>query len=327
MTDRCFRIVLLLALMPLVSGAWALVGSYVGGRSAWGSGSMVGSALALVSTIVIWHRCVRRTVPRLLSTAGIALVATGQVVLWHPVWTTGWRGTDEFLCTSQALSGGGLALGALALTWWGGLLTRCDPRHSAPPSRRVVMTPNAVRLAIGVALLPLLSGLFFVEYLALNEAPWGWASRSCTWLSYETCAVVATAVWFLLWRRAVVWDSTRRLGSLGLALLFLASPLSVFWAYPFGATGLGPLCETLCLLSPLFTFALWLAGTAWLWRDRQPHALVGRLVGVGAEGAARCPTCGYNLHGLREVRCPECGWASTVDDIVQRSIVGTLAVP
>ena len=87
------------------------------------------------------------------------------------------------------------------------------------------------------------------------------------------------------------------------------------------------MCETFCITSPLFAFALWLAGTAWLWRNRHPHALVDPLSGIGVEDVARCPTCGYNLRGLREVRCPECGWASTVDDIVQRSIVGTLAVP
>jgi len=189
------------------------------------------------------------------------------------------------------------------------------------------MTSNAVRLAIGVALLPLLPGLFFVEYIAVDGAPWGWSSRVTTWLSYETCVLVATVIWLLLWRRAVVWDRTRRLATLGLALLFLASPASAFWAGSFGATGLGPLYEMFCTISPLFTFALWLTGTARLWRDRQPRALVERLAGIGAEDVARCPTCSYNLRGLREVRCPECGWASTVDDIVQRCIAGTLAVP
>ena len=34
------------------------------------------------------------------------------------------------------------------------------------------------------------------------------------------------------------------------------------------------------------------------------------------ESAPRCPHCGYNLHGLPRLRCPECGWApSEPEDI------------
>jgi len=34
----------------------------------------------------------------------------------------------------------------------------------------------------------------------------------------------------------------------------------------------------------------------------------------------RCGSCGYSLVGLREVRCPECGWQSTVDEAVRRGM-------
>lgn len=29
-----------------------------------------------------------------------------------------------------------------------------------------------------------------------------------------------------------------------------------------------------------------------------------------------CPKCGYNLTGLREARCPECGATYTLDELV-----------
>ena len=34
----------------------------------------------------------------------------------------------------------------------------------------------------------------------------------------------------------------------------------------------------------------------------------------------RCGSCGYSLVGLREVRCPECGWQSTIDEAVRRGM-------
>src|SRR5438552_13839611 len=31
-----------------------------------------------------------------------------------------------------------------------------------------------------------------------------------------------------------------------------------------------------------------------------------------------CPSCGYNLRGLREARCPECGSSFTIEQLVRR---------
>jgi predicted Zn-ribbon and HTH transcriptional regulator len=31
-----------------------------------------------------------------------------------------------------------------------------------------------------------------------------------------------------------------------------------------------------------------------------------------------CPNCGYNLTGLREARCPECGSQFTLDELFAR---------
>ncbi len=32
-----------------------------------------------------------------------------------------------------------------------------------------------------------------------------------------------------------------------------------------------------------------------------------------------CPSCGYNLRGLREARCPECGSSFTIEQLVRSS--------
>jgi DNA-directed RNA polymerase subunit RPC12/RpoP len=42
-----------------------------------------------------------------------------------------------------------------------------------------------------------------------------------------------------------------------------------------------------------------------------------RATRVGAAGGSSvaCPTCGYNLTGLAEARCPECGGRFTLDEL------------
>ena len=42
--------------------------------------------------------------------------------------------------------------------------------------------------------------------------------------------------------------------------------------------------------------------------------------GANLSEFVRCGNCGYSLVGLREVKCPECGWQSTVDEAVRRGM-------
>ena len=48
------------------------------------------------------------------------------------------------------------------------------------------------------------------------------------------------------------------------------------------------------------------------------HSLPGHAVATKHQlgiDAIACPTCGYNLTGLREARCPECGSQFTLDQL------------
>ena len=59
--------------------------------------------------------------------------------------------------------------------------------------------------------------------------------------------------------------------------------------------------------------ATWLGSTALIWRETSAERR-DRLARLGI-GAIGCPTCGYNLTGLREARCPECGSQYTLDQL------------
>ena len=50
------------------------------------------------------------------------------------------------------------------------------------------------------------------------------------------------------------------------------------------------------------SFLIWRAGKRIAWR---------RL----AQGSPMCPRCGYDMRGLTEARCPECGSVYTLDSL------------
>jgi len=67
--------------------------------------------------------------------------------------------------------------------------------------------------------------------------------------------------------------------------------------------------------------ALWLvagAAVVWLWMGYVERWRAGRPV-VTEEGTVNvvCPDCGYSMVGLRELRCPECGAAFALDEIIR----------
>ena len=60
---------------------------------------------------------------------------------------------------------------------------------------------------------------------------------------------------------------------------------------------------------------LWVFGTVLAWRE-SPAEHAARIASLGGAGALTCPTCGYNLTGLKGTRCPECGSEFTLDQLL-----------
>ena len=67
------------------------------------------------------------------------------------------------------------------------------------------------------------------------------------------------------------------------------------------------LCVGLVLL---VVFLIWRDGYIRGWRTARVHP-------------PRCPGCGYNLSGLRQCRCPECGKEYTLEELFQTAIMTT----
>lgn len=57
----------------------------------------------------------------------------------------------------------------------------------------------------------------------------------------------------------------------------------------------------------------WLVGSTLIWRETRSER-VKRIRELGM-GTVHCPQCDYNLTGLREATCPECGTKYTLDQL------------
>jgi DNA-directed RNA polymerase subunit RPC12/RpoP len=58
----------------------------------------------------------------------------------------------------------------------------------------------------------------------------------------------------------------------------------------------------------------WVLSTVLVWRETAAERLA-RLTAQGMPVIA-CPLCGYNLAGLTEARCPECGGRFTLEQVM-----------
>jgi hypothetical protein len=121
-----------------------------------------------------------------------------------------------------------------------------------------------------------------------------------------TWAFVAV-YWSAIWRSIVARTTERRAATWGLAVAaILAAGFIGFILTPVDPAAGVPVAT---ILAPL----LWLMGTTFVWREtfRERGARLGR----SGPGALLCPGCGYNLTGLTEARCPECGKQFTLDQL------------
>ena len=63
-----------------------------------------------------------------------------------------------------------------------------------------------------------------------------------------------------------------------------------------------------------FAPLIWQVGTIVIWRETDAER--GERLSKQGAGALACPTCGYNMSGLKGTRCPECGSEFTLDALL-----------
>ncbi len=118
--------------------------------------------------------------------------------------------------------------------------------------------------------------------------------------------------WMLLWWRQIRWSSSRK----GATLLVIPAAVAV-GAVIGGIIGIGTREKILGYGFASFVTPLaWLMGTILAWRETKSERAA-RLSHTSND-AITCPVCGYNLTGLSEPRCPECGTKYTLTELYSR---------
>jgi len=172
------------------------------------------------------------------------------------------------------------------------------------------MTRLIARLVLAMMILPLSGTVFvlFLGLLALRPSGPTVDGLAMTWLAvYAFIAIY----WIALWRSMIRWTRERKIntGLSALAALLIGASLGVVFRNVFGVP-----IEPALLVGGGVVPIVWVLATVLIWRET-PKERLERLSAAGTD-AVSCPVCGYNMTGLREALCPECGARFTLDQLL-----------
>ncbi len=170
------------------------------------------------------------------------------------------------------------------------------------------MSRLLARIMLAIFMLPVAALVWVVVFVILYEDLLRRREEQCFLVSGLVTAAFVGGYWVLLWRRSVRWNAPRLFGSVGLALGAVAVGGLVGWPMDRLEHGLGSF-----LFGPVTTFA-WLVGTVFLWRETRGER-ASRLDARSGTSLV-CPACGYNLTGLNQATCPECGVSYSIDELL-----------
>jgi hypothetical protein len=169
------------------------------------------------------------------------------------------------------------------------------------------MSHLIARLLLSMLVFPL-AGLVYTVAVVLYFATNRRYGQNDGWIFAGAVTWGFVAVyWVLLWRKSVRWETRIQTTVVAAILAGIAGVV------------IGALCNQVergfgAFVGSTSPTLLWLVATCFLWRESAAE----RAARLGASGrdAVVCPTCGYNLTGLKEPRCPECGSQFTLDQLL-----------
>lgn len=158
-------------------------------------------------------------------------------------------------------------------------------------------------LLVGVISEQMMRGMTFGPSYRTREMTVFLSGGALTWMA-------VAAYWFLLWRSAVNWNNRRVVGT------FISAVAAVGIGFVGGFIASGAVDQESfgAFVGSVLTILLWLIATVFLWRETAAERA--QRVTASSRSAITCPTCGYNLTGLAESRCPECGSKFTLDELL-----------
>ena len=137
---------------------------------------------------------------------------------------------------------------------------------------------------------------------------WGFSPDVAAYAMTSSITWAFIAVyWIWLWRSTVRWTRNR------VALTVAAFPAAMVPGAIVGVAMAAFDDDFGAFVGGVTAILLWLFLTVFAWRE----TLLERTERVRRRSANTlvCPTCGYNLTGLQEPTCPECGTVWALDEL------------
>ncbi|MEE9128470.1 MAG: hypothetical protein V3T84_00495 [Phycisphaerales bacterium] len=171
------------------------------------------------------------------------------------------------------------------------------------------MSRLLARIMLALLMLPLAATVYAVVIVVLMEGIFGYSNDLAAFMVTNLITAAFVGIyWTMLWHRTVRW-STRRI-TLTITSVIGASVISA----GIGASVSFVDDSFAAFVGGVSAILLWLTATVFIWRETTDERAK-RLRSAGTE-AIVCPSCGYNLTGVRQTACPECGASYTIDELV-----------
>jgi len=175
------------------------------------------------------------------------------------------------------------------------------------------MTRTVARLILAMLILPCTGAVFVLLFVVLiANSPAGPPELWRILVMWAILYAFVGAYWIVLWRDMVTWNRRRIVRTAVATVLSIAGGVAV---------ALGCVAINRQVPPPIAALfgggtvpITWVLSTVLIWRESAAERL-GRLTAHGMPVLA-CPLCGYNLAGLTEARCPECGGTFTLEQLV-----------
>ena len=162
------------------------------------------------------------------------------------------------------------------------------------------------RLILALSLLIVCVVVYFLAFAALERQMRNFEAL---------CVATGIAGAIMLVGRCLIWHGTFRWTwpRLVQTVIVLALALAGAMAVGIAMAAMTREEEVGVILGAMLWSALWMGGTAIVWRESSAERSR-RLRQMGIHTIA-CPNCGYNLTGLKQSACPECGTQYTLDQL------------
>jgi hypothetical protein len=137
-----------------------------------------------------------------------------------------------------------------------------------------------------------------------------------SWVSYTLSPILATLLppvaglcFFLIWRSVIPWSKARRQRSIRLTALLFALLVVAVAVWPLTMESRYD-WQPWSIFSSAGITVVWGMLCCRLWQET-PRERIERLM-MAATSSCLCPVCRYDMAGLTNLQCPECGQKFTL---------------